>query len=204
MASKTKSKPKAKPKKKDVVSPGVGENFMGEGDGDDEGERVEKAGDSELQVGPRRRLRKATSDPVHETKDSEEMESDEDKEKVPLEEVETEPLKEPDVEGSPTAEELNQQLVDLLARPFISEAEGERVEEEQQTGEEQGAEKSEEEVAVMDEEKEEEEGDVERKEKSLFTPSRLSVPSTRMVRRCMDSMMGAATHTTIRSMPDFL
>ncbi|GAB2268584.1 hypothetical protein Dimus_003539 [Dionaea muscipula] len=60
----------------------------------------------------------------------------------------------------------------------------------------------------MDEEKEEEEeGEVdvipsasERKERSLFAPSRLSVPSTRMVRRCMDSMMGVDTHTTIMSM----
>ncbi|GAB2268585.1 hypothetical protein Dimus_003540 [Dionaea muscipula] len=144
VASKTKPKPKAKAKKKDVVSPAVGENIMGEGEGDDEGEKVEKVGDVELQVRPRRRLRKATFVPVAKTGDSEETESDEnvqriasesevnkegqtkkrrqkqsartgpaakkaktDKGKVPLEEVETEPLKEPDVAGSLTAEELN-------------------------------------------------------------------------------------------------
>ncbi|GAB2301248.1 hypothetical protein Dimus_035281 [Dionaea muscipula] len=38
------------------------------------------------------------------------------------------------------------------------------------------------------------------RERSLFAPNRLNVPSRHTVRRCMDSLMGAATPTTIRSM----
>ncbi|GAB2270403.1 hypothetical protein Dimus_005304 [Dionaea muscipula] len=38
------------------------------------------------------------------------------------------------------------------------------------------------------------------RERTLFTPGRLNIPSRKIVRRCMDSLMRDATHTTIRSM----
>ncbi|GAB2268608.1 hypothetical protein Dimus_003563, partial [Dionaea muscipula] len=124
-----------------------------------------------------------------------------DKEKVPL--VETEPTKEPVVAGSPTIEELNQQVDELLTCPFISEAvdEGEF--------EDQVEEKGEEEVMIMNEEEEEEEGEgdvgssaSERRYRrwSLFSPKRLSVPPNRMIRECMDVMMGSANRATIRTL----
>ncbi|GAB2288018.1 hypothetical protein Dimus_022364 [Dionaea muscipula] len=145
VVSKAKPRSKAKPKKKDVAIPAVGENIVEEEVGGDEEDKLEKAEDEGLQVRTRRRLRKATSVPAPETRDSEDTESDEnfqglaansdvnkeeqtrkrrqkqtartgpaakkakmDKEKVPLVEEEIEPIKEPDVSGSPTAEELNQ------------------------------------------------------------------------------------------------
>ncbi|GAB2288234.1 hypothetical protein Dimus_022575 [Dionaea muscipula] len=115
-----------------------------------------------------------------------------DKEKVSLVEVKTKSSKEPVVAGSPTIEELDQQVYELLARPFISEAVHE-----EEIGEDQEGQKAEEEVVVMDEkddeeEEEEGEGDVgpstsERhyRRRSLFSPKRLSVPSSRIVRSCM-------------------
>ncbi|GAB2292603.1 hypothetical protein Dimus_026840 [Dionaea muscipula] len=98
---------------------------------------------------------------------------------------------------------MNQQIDDLLARPFISEALDEEVQEEQVV------EKAEKDALIRDEENDKEKvrGDVgtssskrSHRERSLFTPIRLSVPSRKTVRRCMDSLMGASTHTTIRSM----
>ncbi|GAB2286296.1 hypothetical protein Dimus_020713 [Dionaea muscipula] len=50
-----------------------------------------------------------------------------DKEKVSLVEVEIEPIKEPVVFGSPAIEELDQQVDELLARPFVFEAVHEEV-----------------------------------------------------------------------------
>ncbi|GAB2292602.1 hypothetical protein Dimus_026839, partial [Dionaea muscipula] len=74
LASKAKPKPKTKPKKKVMISPGVGENIVGEEEGDDEGDKVEKAEAKGLRVQPRRRLRKAPSVLVAEV-DSEETQS---------------------------------------------------------------------------------------------------------------------------------
>ncbi|GAB2270894.1 hypothetical protein Dimus_005757 [Dionaea muscipula] len=188
----------------------------------------------------RRRLKKATSVLVDETRDSEETQSDEDvrklasdsnvnkeehikkrrqkqpartgpaakkartdKEKVSLVEEETEPIKEPVVSGSPTIEELDHQVDELLARPFLSEAVHEEVQEEQM------GEKAEEELVVMDEEDDEEEGEgdvgsstSERRyrRRPLFSPKRLSIPSSHQVRSCMDVMMGCANRATIKSL----
>ncbi|GAB2297612.1 hypothetical protein Dimus_031704 [Dionaea muscipula] len=72
VALKTKPKAKAKPKKKDVVSPGVGENVVKEEARDDEGDKVR----------PRRRFKKVISIPVPETRDSEETESEKDVRKI--------------------------------------------------------------------------------------------------------------------------
>ncbi|GAB2289885.1 hypothetical protein Dimus_024186, partial [Dionaea muscipula] len=78
VASKSKPKPKAKPKKKVVVSPAVGENVLDEEEGEDDGEdKAKETEDAGLHVRPRRRLRRVTSAPVPEAKDSEETESDE-------------------------------------------------------------------------------------------------------------------------------
>ncbi|GAB2295992.1 hypothetical protein Dimus_030137 [Dionaea muscipula] len=52
------------------------------------------------------------------------------KEKVSFVEVGTEPIEEPVVAGNPTIEEFEQQVDELLARPFISEAIHEEVQEE--------------------------------------------------------------------------
>ncbi|GAB2295993.1 hypothetical protein Dimus_030138, partial [Dionaea muscipula] len=58
----------------------------------------------------------------------------------------------------------------------------------------------------MDEEEDEEqgEGDVgpftSEKRRSLFAPKRLSVPSSRKIRSCMDVMMGCANRGTIQSL----
>ncbi|GAB2286004.1 hypothetical protein Dimus_020427 [Dionaea muscipula] len=214
----------------------MGENVVGEKEGDEEGDKLEKAGDEGLRVRKRRRLRKATSVPVAETEDSEETESVEDvrklaadsdvnmedqtkkrcqkqavrtgpaakkaktdRGKIPLVEEEIEPIKEPDVSGSPTIAELDQKLDELLAHPLISEEIGEG---------DKGGQRDMEEVLQMGEEEGEEQegGDVSpstfegrRRRKSLFTPQRLSVPSSRPVRRCMDVMMGCVNRATIRS-----
>ncbi|GAB2266084.1 hypothetical protein Dimus_001111 [Dionaea muscipula] len=221
-----------------MVSPAVGENVVGEKEGDDEGDKLEKAVDEGLQVRKRRRLRKATSIPVVETGDSEETESDEDVRKLAVDSgmnkeeqtwkrrerqaartrpaakkaktdkeknrlVETEPTKESVMAGSPTIEELDQQVDELLTRPFISEAVPEE-EFKDQTGE-----KGEEEVMIMNEEEEEEERErdvgpstSERRyrRRSLFSPKRLSLPPSRFIRKCMDVMMGSANRATIKSL----
>ncbi|GAB2296495.1 hypothetical protein Dimus_030609 [Dionaea muscipula] len=161
-----------------------------DGEGDQSGKAVEEEMQTvveELQVRKRRRLRKAPSIPVAETRDSEETQSDEvvkrlasdldmnkeeqikkrrlkqaartrptakkartDKEKVSLEEVETEPIKEPVVPGSPTIDDLDRQVDELLARPFVSEAV------EEGRDKDKGGKKGEEEVLEIDEEEEEE------------------------------------------------
>ncbi|GAB2278741.1 hypothetical protein Dimus_013417, partial [Dionaea muscipula] len=82
VVSRTKPKLKAKPKKKDVVSLAVGENVVGEKEGDEEANKSEKVGDERLQVRKRRRLRRATLVPVAEAGESEETESDEDVQKL--------------------------------------------------------------------------------------------------------------------------
>ncbi|GAB2279144.1 hypothetical protein Dimus_013799 [Dionaea muscipula] len=140
-----------------MVSPAVGENVVGEEEGDKAVEEVMQMVDEGFQVRPKRRLKKASSVPVDETEDSEEIHSDEDvrklvfdsdvnkeeqtrkrrqkqvartgpaakkaktdKENVSLLEEEIEPIKEPDVSGNPTIAELDQQVDELLVRPFIS------------------------------------------------------------------------------------
>ncbi|GAB2279105.1 hypothetical protein Dimus_013761, partial [Dionaea muscipula] len=149
--------------------------------------------DEGLQVGTRRRLRKATSVLVAETGDN--------KEKVSLLYQKflglgTKPIKEPDVFGSPTIEELDLQVDELLARPFISEV----VQEEE--FEDQAWDKGEEE-----EDEEEGQRDVgpsafEKRFRSwsLFSAKRLIIPPSRMIRKCMDVMMGCANHATIKSL----
>ncbi|GAB2297675.1 hypothetical protein Dimus_031762, partial [Dionaea muscipula] len=107
--------------------------------------------------------------------------------KIPLEE--TEPMKEPDVAGSPTAKEMNQQIDDLSARPFISETLEEGVQEEQVI------EKAKEEEMIMDkEDAEEEEGERDedlsaserrRRRRSPFSSKRLSVPPSRVIKKFM-------------------
>ncbi|GAB2275980.1 hypothetical protein Dimus_010723 [Dionaea muscipula] len=123
-------------------------------------------------------------------------------------ELGTEPRKEQVMFSSSTVEELDQQVDELLTRPFISEAvhEGEidRVDKDQE-GQKDG-----EEVVVMDEKDDDEgkeKGDVglsasERRyrRRSLSSPRRLRVPSGRMGRSCMGSMMGDANHATIRGL----
>ncbi|GAB2290269.1 hypothetical protein Dimus_024549 [Dionaea muscipula] len=125
-----------------------------------------------------------------------------DKENVSPTELGIEPRKEPIVAGSPTTEELDQQVDELLARLFVSEVvheeEDDRDQEVQRDGEEV--------LKVREEEDEEDgEGDVrsstsERhyRRRSLFSPKRLSVPSSRKVRICIDVLMGATNHATIR------
>ncbi|GAB2281019.1 hypothetical protein Dimus_015631 [Dionaea muscipula] len=76
-------------------------------------EEEPQAVDVNLQVRIWGRLRKATSVPVAETWDNG---------KIPLVEEGTEPTKEPVVAGSPTIEELDQQVNELLTHPFVSKA----------------------------------------------------------------------------------
>ncbi|GAB2266179.1 hypothetical protein Dimus_001202 [Dionaea muscipula] len=128
-----------------------------------------------------------------------------DKEKIPLKEEEVETTKEADVggSGSPTLEQLDHQVDELLAHPFVSKV----VAEEWEDNRDYGGQRDVEEMPQMEEvegSEREGRGDAgpsysERIERSLFAPRRLRLPSTRTVRRCMDSLMGAATHTTIRS-----
>ncbi|GAB2292684.1 hypothetical protein Dimus_026921, partial [Dionaea muscipula] len=112
-----------------------------------------------------------------------------DKEKIPLVEAESETAKEADVggSGSPTLEQLDHQVDELLGRPFVSKA----MAEEWEDNRDHGGQRDEEEMAQMDEaEGRRKEGrrDVgtsssERVERSLFAPRRLRLPSTSTVKR---------------------
>ncbi|GAB2290621.1 hypothetical protein Dimus_024900, partial [Dionaea muscipula] len=110
-------------------------------------------------------------------------------------EVETEPRKELIVADSPMIEELGQQVDELLARPFVSE------------GFDEGGQRNGEEVLEVGVEEEEGKRDVgpstsERRyrRRSLFSPKRLSIPLSRMVRSLMDVMIGSANRATIKSL----
>ncbi|GAB2270799.1 hypothetical protein Dimus_005666, partial [Dionaea muscipula] len=217
VASMTKSKPKEKPKKF-VGSPEVWENIMEEEEGGDEGGKAETQAATEgLLVRTRRRLRKVTFDPVPEAKDSEGTESDENVQrpaadsgvnkenqrrsvrnqgKIPIVEEGAGLVEEPDVatSGSPIFDELNREVDGILARPFIFEA-----------NPEEGNERDKGIQRDVDEDEGRAEGDMgpsasRRREKSLFAPRRLRLPLACTVRRCWDSLMGSATHITIRSM----
>ncbi|GAB2279147.1 hypothetical protein Dimus_013802 [Dionaea muscipula] len=128
VASNTKSKPKAKPKKKVVVSPAVRENVVGEVEGDKAvEEEIEETqtdedvrklvSDSDVnkkkQTRKRRQIQGARTGPAAKKAKT-------DIENVSPVEEEIEPIKEPGVFGSPTIAELDQQVDELLARPFIS------------------------------------------------------------------------------------
>ncbi|GAB2295905.1 hypothetical protein Dimus_030053 [Dionaea muscipula] len=124
-----------------------------------------------------------------------------DKGKIPLVKEGTEPTKEPVVDGSPTIEELDQQVDELLAHPFVSEAVDEG-----RSGKDEGGQRDREEVLEVGVEEEEGQRDVgpsifERRyrRRSLFSPKRLDVPSSHMVRNCMDVLMGIVNHATIRA-----
>ncbi|GAB2278721.1 hypothetical protein Dimus_013396, partial [Dionaea muscipula] len=174
VVSKNKPKPKAKPKKKDVVSPAIGENIVGEEEGDDEGdkclkleseeaesdENVQKlAADSGLNKEERTRKRRqkqaARTGPAAKKAKT-------DKEKVPL--VETEPTKEPVVADSPTIAELEKEVDESLSvHLFLEDVD-------------EGNLKIKRKRRV-------------KKRQSLFSSKRLGVPPSRMIRECMDIMM---------------
>ncbi|GAB2297833.1 hypothetical protein Dimus_031919 [Dionaea muscipula] len=128
-----------------------------------------------------------------------------DKEKSPLVEKEIKKAKGANEggSGSPILEQINQQVDELLARPFVSEA----ADKEWEDIRDYGGQGDVEEMPQMDEVEGSERkrrGDVgpsssKRKERSLFAPRRLRLPLASTVRRCWDSLMGAASHTTIRS-----
>ncbi|GAB2276036.1 hypothetical protein Dimus_010778, partial [Dionaea muscipula] len=72
VAAKEKFRPRIQRKRrKDVISPAFGENLVEE-------EEVENKENEGLEVSKRRRLKMETSNPVAETKDSEEAQTDED------------------------------------------------------------------------------------------------------------------------------
>ncbi|GAB2266075.1 hypothetical protein Dimus_001103 [Dionaea muscipula] len=99
---------------------------------------------------------------------------------------------------------MNQQVDELLARPFVSDAGDKEWEDNRDYGGQGNAA----EMPQMDKvEGSKREGRVDvgpsslkRQERSLFAPRRLRLPSTNTMRNCWDSLMGAASHTTIRSM----
>ncbi|GAB2283835.1 hypothetical protein Dimus_018322, partial [Dionaea muscipula] len=135
--------PKAEPRpKKDVVSPTVEENKVDAKAGDDGGSQSDKAVEEGIQtvdvdipvvnMNMEGQTRKRRQKQVVRTG----LAAKTDKEKVSLVEVETEPIKEPVVSESPTIEEMDQQVDELLARPFVFEAVHEEVQEEQRDGEE--------------------------------------------------------------------
>ncbi|GAB2292880.1 hypothetical protein Dimus_027108 [Dionaea muscipula] len=132
-----------------------------------------------------------------------------DKGKVSLVEVGTEPCKESVVSGSPTIEELDQQVDELLAHLFVSEVLHEEIDKDDI--DQQGQRDGQEVLEVGEKEEGEEKGEqnvgpstFERRyrRRSLFPPKRLSVPSGHMVRSCVDSLMGTANHATIRAVRD--
>ncbi|GAB2292260.1 hypothetical protein Dimus_026509, partial [Dionaea muscipula] len=124
--------------------------------------------------------------------------------KIPLVEEEVEPIKKLDVSGSPMIAELDKEVDELLARPFISEAVDEG------GGEDRGqkGQRDEEVMVQMGEEDEEEEEERDedssaserRRRRSLFAPKRLSVPPGHMIKKCMEVMMGGVNRATIRSL----
>ncbi|GAB2297753.1 hypothetical protein Dimus_031840 [Dionaea muscipula] len=149
----------------------------------------------ELEVKKRRRLRKAASTEVVAAVDSEETQLDEDVLRL---------ASDSDVnkEGQTKKRQLDQQVDELLARLFVSEAvdEGGSVKDE-------GGQRDGEEVLDVGVEEEEEKRDMgpstsERRyrRRSLFSPKRLIVPSSHIVRSFMDVMMGCANRATFKSL----